>query len=25
MRLRPSIIREKENEEARLGLKGKGD
>jgi len=25
MRLRPSIIREKENEEARLGLKGRGD
>jgi len=25
MRLRPSIIREKENEEASLGLKGRGD
>jgi len=25
MRLRPSIMREKENEEASLGLKGRGD
>jgi hypothetical protein len=25
MRLRPSIMREKENEEAGLGLKGRGD